>query len=138
MGKRILAFLVITVFAGVLPVSADFGHEGTDTRCLDCHVMLPFEGVPLLFHTDISAICSSCHQDFTCAPKTGKGFFTHPVSVVPSFKIPDDMPLDAEKRISCITCHVYHQGKIAREEHYPFLLRRPLNEKFCFTCHGKM
>ncbi len=133
-------FLSSCIIAGVLNASwlfADEDHHLAEIRCLDCHVTLPFEGVPLLFHTDTSAICLNCHTTFQCKSKLQEKSFSHPVDVFPSIKIPADMPLDAKKGMGCITCHFYHDGPYGPDVSYEHLLRRPVGEKFCTTCHDK-
>lgn len=93
-------FLYCCIIASVLNASWLFAvtdHDSSEIRCLNCHVTLPFEGVILLFHTDTSAICLNCHSSYPCKSQAGEKAFAHPVAVVPSFKIPPDMPLDLEK-----------------------------------------
>ena len=133
--------LYCCITAGVLHASwlfaADTNHDSSELRCLDCHVTLPFEGVPLLFHVDTSAICLNCHRSYPCEAQSGKKGFTHPVAVVPSFEIPTDMPLDLQKSMGCITCHFFHDGSYGPDVIYEFQLRRPIGPNFCYTCHGK-
>ncbi len=134
------AFWYCCLIAGVLHASWLFAatdHDSSGTRCLNCHVTLPFEGVPLIFHTDTSAICLNCHSSYPCQSQSGGKGFIHPVAVVPSFKIPVDMPLDLENGMGCITCHYFHDGPYGPDVVNEFLLRRPQGPNFCFTCHGK-
>lgn len=133
-------FLWSCVIVGVLHASllyAGTDHDSSPIRCLNCHVTLPFEGVSLLFHTDTSALCLNCHNTYQCKSQPEEKFFSHPVAVRPSFKVPVDMPLDVEQGMGCITCHFYHDGPYGPDVSYTYLLRRPLGANFCFTCHGR-
>lgn len=133
---RLIVFLCsIIAVCVVTPVAAFPAHDSSAARCLDCHVSLPFEGVPLSFYEDIPVICSQCHDAFPCTAKSGSGIFGHPVRVIPSMELPKDMVLDVKGRMSCITCHVYHEGKKAEEDMNFFYLRRPPGMRFCYACH---
>lgn len=138
MKKVGISFLLLAGIFSSYPAIASHSHDGNGMRCLECHVFLPFEGVPLLFHSDINSICSGCHASYHSSLKAENRGFSHPVSIVPSFKIPKDMPLDSEKRIGCMTCHVYHEEKKAFEDLQPFLLRRPPGLTFCYACHKEL
>ncbi len=138
---RVLLSLMVTGFLCITSVallSASEGHDGGKVRCFSCHVTLPLENRPVVFHEDIAAICSGCHESFPCKPDGENSYFNHPVNVAPSFAIPDDMPLDKEKKMSCMTCHVFHYKKKAGEDLFPSLLRRSPGVQLCFTCHGRM
>jgi len=121
-----------------LPVMAFPAHDKTDVRCLDCHVSLPFEAVALSFHDDIPATCSRCHEDFPCSVISVSDGFRHPVGVTPSMTVPKDMVLDIKGRVSCITCHVFHEGNKSVVDMNDFYLRRPPGMRFCYACHEKL
>ncbi|MBC8318077.1 MAG: hypothetical protein H8E41_09230 [Desulfobulbaceae bacterium] len=132
-------FLFAALFVcGPLSAIAFPVHDTTDVRCLDCHVSLPFEGVVLSFHEDIPDTCTRCHDDFPCSAHSVGGEFLHPVGVKPTMVIPKDMVLDVNGKVSCITCHVFHEGKKAKEDMNSFYLRRPPGMRFCYACHRKL
>ncbi|MBI5559116.1 MAG: hypothetical protein HY885_15930 [Deltaproteobacteria bacterium] len=129
--------LIALFFSGSM-VFAAAPHDDGRTRCLDCHVTLPLKGAPLLFHVDIHDVCAKCHKNYSCSHESAGGDFQHPVSVVPSFKMPADMPLDEKNRMGCITCHHFHDANMTEADRPPYLLRRPPGPAFCVTCHGKL
>ncbi|MFZ5771721.1 MAG: cytochrome c3 family protein [Thermodesulfobacteriota bacterium] len=118
--------------------SAAAPHDDAPVRCLDCHVSLPRQRASLRFHGDIRDICLGCHAASSCKPRHASGGFRHPVSVVAPFPVPADMPLDEQKRIGCITCHLFHEGNRAGGDLPAWLLRRPSGPAFCTTCHRKL
>ena len=136
--KYIFIFCFVMFAWNILPVMAFPVHDGADVRCLDCHISLPFEEVELSFHNDIPEICSRCHSDYPCSMNSASGAFSHPVTVKPSMMVPKDMVLDVEGQLSCITCHVFHERKKAREDMNSFYLRRPPGMRFCYACHKKL
>lgn len=135
--KNVLAFCIVfgMVLGSHLVYAA--GHSGGEVRCLDCHVSLPFENRPIRLHAGISALCLGCHGRFPCNPEGKESYFSHPLDVVPDFEIPADMPLDSEKKIGCMTCHIFHYEKKESADLQPSLLRRTPGIKLCFSCHGK-
>ena len=137
--KYLLSVLWLAVLAcNAVPAMAFPFHDKAEVRCLDCHVSLPFEGVILIFHEDIVSICSRCHDSFPCNEEFAGGMSNHPVDIKPTMQIPEDMVLDAEGQISCITCHVFHERKRTREDMNAFYLRRPPGMRFCYACHEKL
>ena len=136
------SFAVIVIISFVwliaMPVFAYPVHDdNSDTRCLDCHVSLPFEGIELAFHEDTSDICSKCHNRFSCVVSHGTQGLPHPINIQPTMIIPEDMVLDVKGQVSCITCHVFHEGKKTVEDMNLFYLRRPPGMRFCYACHKK-
>jgi hypothetical protein len=134
-------FLLLLIFTGAFGGSspaAAAAHDDAAIRCLDCHATVPLAGVAGRFHGDLPAICLQCHKnDFCTHDATGRSF-RHPMSIVPSGRIPADMPLDAEKKIGCITCHLFHDGEWAALDLHPYRLRRPPGPAFCVTCHERL
>ena len=126
------AFILTTQQASAFPY-----HDNSGARCLDCHVSLPFDGVTLSFYEDIENVCSQCHKITSHSGEAGKGEGSHPVGVIPKFAVPRDMLLDIKGQMSCITCHVYHEGTKSVDDMNPFYLRRPPGVKFCLACHKK-
>jgi len=71
--------------------------------------------------------CAECHPDERIA--------SHPVGVVPSMAVPNDLPLDDKGRIACFTCHRDH-GDIEATGNGLRSLRRPTVSRLCHSCHG--
>jgi hypothetical protein len=138
MRQGVLLFLIC---AGCFGVSARAGagpHDAAGLRCLDCHTAIPMPGVAPRFHRDVHDICLQCHLDNFCTHDPAGRGFRHPVAVVPSVRIPADMPLDAERKINCMTCHLFHDGEWAALDLHPYRLRRPPGPAFCVTCHERL
>ncbi len=124
------ALFLLIVFAGN---AAAFHDEIGKTRCLDCHTVLPFKHIPHTFQTGTGDVCRRCHTNFHA-----KNGIAHPVEALPSMKIPPDMPLDIEGRMTCITCHFYHPASPPPADGpRAFILRRPGGRTFCYSCHKK-
>ena len=96
--------------------------------CIVCHVAKPpqAEGqrrpVELRFGGDVVALCSSCHQGYR---------HMHPVKIAlaPDMKSPEDLPLDREHRITCVTCHdVMEREGVHRK-------RKIAGKQLCLNCH---
>ncbi len=104
-------------------------HARKDRKaCIVCHVSAPAEGsVPakennLRFSGDLVALCSSCHESYK---------HMHPVkiAVAPDMKSPEDLPLDRDGKITCITCHdVMEASGVHRR-------RRIVGRALCLNCH---
>lgn len=84
--------------------------------CLDCHK----EKDSKELRSGINELCLKCHPLSTQRD--------HPVDIKGSI-IPDNLPLDREGKITCITCHEPH-GKTKEEK----LLRMQFNT-LCRECH---
>lgn len=104
-------------------------HGRKDTKsCLVCHISAPSEGaVPgrdsgLKFGGDIVTICSSCHTGYR---------HMHPVkiAVAPDMKSPEDLPLDKDGKITCITCHDVMEGIGVHRK------RKLVGRQLCLNCH---
>ena len=114
-------------------------HDDTSkTKCLDCHVTLPFDRSKLSYTETVGSICRKCHQQFPCNPESADEGFSHPIEVQPTMSVPIDMPLDEKGRLSCITCHSYHAEFWDSEYNTEFLLRRSKGPTLCYTCHKKL
>lgn len=97
--------------------------------CLVCHTAQPGAvkaGVrresKLKFGGDVVALCSSCHSTYS---------HMHPVkiAVAPDMKSPDDLPLDKDGKITCITCHDVMEGHgINRKKVFT-------GKALCLNCH---
>ena len=98
-----------------------------NSACPSCHLGDPKTNGRNIAH-DINRICLDCHArpDST----------SHPVGMVPSMKVPEDLHLDWRGRLSCASCHDVHQQGADGHARYPALLRRPQGGRpFCAACH---
>ena len=129
---RARGFITIFALTAILfPAAVHSQHnEIGNTRCLDCHVTLPFNPEKLSFHDDIEGVCRRCHEN-----DHAKSRLSHPVGVRPTMEIPADMPLDRRGQLSCITCHTFHADWRPAVDDNPSLLRRPDGKTFCYYCH---
>jgi len=97
--------------------------------CVECHVAIPAEGssprkeTNLRFGGDIVALCSSCHAKYR---------HMHPVKIAlsPDMKSLEDLPLDRDGKITCITCHDVMEG------HGVVRKRRMVGRALCLNCHA--
>jgi len=108
----------------------DNPHGSKDPKvCLVCHISTPPEGSSprkennLRFGGDVLALCSSCHREYR---------HMHPVkiAVAPDMKSPEDLPLDKDGKITCITCHDVMEG------HGVVRKRRIVGKALCLNCHA--
>lgn len=129
--------LLLILAAIVMPPSLALAiHDDPgDTQCLDCHQTLPFDRKKLAYTEDIGTTCKKCHPTFPCGSGNNTDSFSHPLEVTPSMAIPQDMPLTAEGKMTCITCHSYHAEFWDAEYNNESLLRRTKGMKLCHTCH---
>jgi len=105
-------------------------HGQKDPKaCVKCHVDVPAEGSSpgkesnFRFGGDMVALCSSCHAKYR---------HMHPVkiSLSPDMKSPEDLPLDKDGKITCLTCHDVMEGHgVARR-------RRMVGKALCLNCHA--
>lgn len=131
-------FAILILLGLILPLPALAVHDDQgDTKCLDCHLTLPFDREKLAYIDETDAACRKCHQDFPCNDKQPDNAFSHPIEVVPSMPVPRDMPLTESGKISCITCHSYHAEFWDAEYNTESLLRRSKGMPLCHTCHKK-
>ncbi len=102
------------------------GLKSSDS-CIVCHIKAPSEAAGqrstgLRFGGDIVALCSSCHDGYR---------HMHPVKIAisPDMKKPEDLPLDANGMITCITCHdVMEKVGVHRK-------RKVTGRHLCLNCH---
>jgi len=108
---------------------AENPHVRKDQKsCIVCHVSRPAEGSTpmrennLRFGGDIVALCSSCHDGYK---------HMHPVriAVAPDMKSPEDLPLDRDGKITCITCHDAMEASGVHRR------RRLVGRALCLNCH---
>ncbi|MBI4649909.1 hypothetical protein HY745_01155 [Candidatus Desantisbacteria bacterium] len=105
------------------------------THCKACHLTEPKaddarDKVDFKYKGNFIALCNSCH---------GASANIHPVDIVPpvDMKVPADLPLNKEGKITCITCH--DAGFVNRSVKY--LIRGGENfaevNELCYRCHEK-
>ncbi len=110
---------------------AENPHAGKDRQaCIVCHVSAPAEGSRparennLRFGGDIVALCSSCHDGYR---------HMHPVKIAmaPDMKSPEELPLDRDGKITCITCHDAMEASGVHRR------RRIVGRALCLNCHDE-
>lgn len=136
--KRYIFFYVLLVICLQGNPALAIHDDTSKTKCLDCHVTLPFDRNKLSYTETVGSICRQCHQQFPCGAASANEGFAHPIDVKPTMSIPIDMPLDEKGRLSCITCHSYHAEFWDSEYNTEFLLRRSKGPTLCYTCHKKL
>ncbi|MBF8257898.1 MAG: MULTIHEME CYTC protein [Actinobacteria bacterium] len=103
------------------------GRKSSD-GCIVCHTQAPSEvagqrpAAGLKFGGDIIALCYSCHDGYR---------HMHPVkiAIAPEMKRPEDLPLDRNGKITCITCHdVMEKAGVHRK-------RKVTGRNLCLNCH---
>jgi len=155
MNSRLRALLVLAAFPAAAVAQAD-PHEIFDLAptpfCTDCHRQLPalypsnqrhsIQPDQAAFRVDGNSMCESCHDSHDM----------HTVGVVIEFPTPQDLPLDSERKITCLTCHYAH-GRLKSDRpwaavsfldrmlnhddmHKSYLLRRNNSSgELCLVCH---
>lgn len=76
----------------------------------------------ILLNKPLQELCVSCHQD-----RVGKG--EHKVGIRPQMPV-EGLPLDADGKMTCITCHDPHDTK-----GFGMLLRARGFNEICKKCH---
>jgi predicted CXXCH cytochrome family protein len=128
----IILAALLTAFS---PSAKDAAHEGLLTvRCLDCHDHLPLGGTRPTLRDEAGDVCISCHQRYHGADEIR----SHPVTGVPSLRVPPDMVLDSKGGMTCITCHNFHGEYRDENGKKRFYLRRSPGRTFCYSCHKKL
>lgn len=70
--------------------------------------------------------CAACHQM--------DPLFSHPVNVMPTMKVPQDLPLQGG-RLTCTTCHDPMAHSRAGQTHDPLLRQAASATTLCARCH---
>jgi predicted CXXCH cytochrome family protein len=124
--RRAAIFFIPVAILGLAAVLRSQAVDPHNSGCPACHRGVPKPGLPLL-SLDINRVCTDCHAQ-SKSP-------SHPVGMVPSMAVPDDLHLDARGRVTCVTCHDIHQQGSGHAP-YAALLRRPqAGRPFCTACH---
>lgn len=125
-----MLLLVVSAAAENKQGRMDNPHVRGDSKtCIVCHLSTPREGsLPakesnLQFRGDIVALCSSCHATYR---------HMHPVkiAVAPNMKSPENLPLDKDGKITCITCHDVMEAMDVHRK------RRLVGRELCLNCHA--
>lgn len=131
-----MTLLIATLFAAVAAVSPGDragAHDGPNpVRCIECHTRLPLAGADAPLRSGAGDWCLYCHTRFH-----GDELGSHPVSRIPSMRVPPDMLLDENGRMGCITCHRFHGKDEDEDGRKLYYLRRTQGRDFCFSCHRK-
>jgi hypothetical protein len=128
-GALALSLAVPGESAGQREKGGESPHGRKDNKsCIVCHIARPPEsegqrrGVDLKFGGDIVLLCSSCHEGYR---------HMHPVKIAlaPDMKTSEDLPLDRNHRITCVTCHdVMEKEGVHRK-------RKVSGRQLCLNCH---
>lgn len=125
-----LAAAVSAGEAGKKAAPADSPHGRKDEKaCIACHLSVPKAGSRpgkegnLRAGGDIVTMCGSCHGEYR---------HMHPVkiAVAPDMRNPENLPLDRNGKITCITCHDVMQGAGVHRT------RRAEGRGLCLNCHA--
>jgi hypothetical protein len=126
------SIILATVLAAASPNNNDVGHNSIqDMPCIECHEHLPFTKGDQALRKEVGDSCVACHPRHHGTDKMR----SHPVNALPSMSIPPDMRLDAQGRITCITCHAFHGEYQDEKNEKRQYLRRTRGKIFCFSCH---
>lgn len=127
--------VILIVALAVSPSGKEPGHNGPlKVSCIECHTRLAFLGGAPPLRSDVGDLCVKCHQR-----RHGiDAMRAHPLSAVPSMRVPPDMLLDSKGRIGCVTCHAFHGEYRDENGEKRFYLRRTPGKVFCFSCHKKL
>jgi predicted CXXCH cytochrome family protein len=129
----IFCTLIFTYIIVLSLLKTDDVHN-FEGKCNDCHINIPKgnKGETHIFIKSITQICLDCHNL--------SNIISHPVDIIPSMIVPEDLHLDWEGRITCATCHDIHQKKRKSlfGKGYYFLRRVETGRAFCESCHYKI
>ena len=127
----ILVSLFVLTLAASPAGSAGPHDEQRSVRCIECHTRLPLAGRDAPLRSETALFCEGCHRQHHGSQGT-----SHPMGVVPTMQIPSDMVLDEAGKLSCFTCHRFHDDTTVDSGEKTYYLRRPPGRDFCFSCHS--
>jgi predicted CXXCH cytochrome family protein len=108
-------------------------HDFTEAECPSCHAATPVKGrsETLVMKASVSYLCLRCH------PVMGETI-SHPVEIVPvEARLPQDLPLSRDGRMTCSTCHDIHAAPVSAFGTATYFLRRSVaGSAFCSACHA--
>jgi predicted CXXCH cytochrome family protein len=128
--KIFLIGLLIIILVVIGYALYESPHDFSVEECKGCHKGVPQKGQksPLPMIGKIRTLCSRCHSNIVRT-------YSHPDEVLPvNTRVPADMPLSVEKKVTCATCHDIHStAEWSKKVH---LLRRTVTGiEFCSVCH---
>ena len=97
-----------------------------NTGCTRCHASDPEDGDTESFLASINILCLACHDDVD-----HPGGIRHTVTLKAGMSVPGSLPLGAERRITCATCHDPHLDSPAGHR----LRGGKEPTAFCLRCH---
>ncbi len=111
-------------------------HEFDQVGCTHCHIVVPGQGRILqhnVFRKNIDDLCQECHA------ASLEDNINHRVGIRPSMKVPEDLHLNENGEISCITCHDPHTEYVGSKtgNRTWFLRRQMLKRELCIACHAE-
>lgn len=131
--KFFYALFLLIILAAMGYALFDSPHEFSAEECKSCHAGMPQPGQksPLPMIGRVRTLCSRCHSNVVKK-------YSHPDEVAPNkARVPADMPLSAEKKLTCATCHDIHTS--LEWSKMVSLLRRPVTGmEFCSICHEEI
>ena len=151
--RVVLGIILLGSFCTFLSQAQDIEEN---LKCLGCHENVLIQETIYKHSPFIQQNCIICHltpeespedtnhenklsspedlgidRCYNCHPNEKLGV-SHPVGVYPSerIQIPEELPMGADNKLLCITCHIPHGS----DEEY--LGRKPVSAQLCITCHG--
>ncbi len=132
----IISSIILAAFLAAPSANIDdAGHDGLQKiHCGECHKHLPFTSGDPALRDEVSGPCVACHQRHH-----GTDIMrSHPITAPAPMRIPPDMLLDSQGRITCITCHAFHGEYRDENNEKRYYLRRTGGKTFCFSCHKSL
>lgn len=129
-GIAAAGIFFVILYSSSRPLKHDFTGQ-----CTMCHEEIPKKGTPLhevKLKSSPEKLCDACHQMNMNA--------SHPVGVKPNKPIAMQSYLDAQGRLTCLTCHDVHKENkdIYGDNELKGLLRGHASGRaFCYTCHNE-
>lgn len=127
--KLILGAAIVCVAAlGAAYVYSQWSsYHNFEGRCLECHLNVPKGGEePGIFLRNMTGMCTECHKD---ALKV-----SHPVDMLPTMKVPSEMPLDWRGAVTCLSCHFAHKDGFGPQH----IRVKASGAGLCVQCHGEV
>lgn len=111
-------------------------HDFKQVDCTHCHVLVPGQGRVMqrnVFRKDIDDLCQECHA------ASLEDNLNHRVGIRPSMKVPQDLHLNENGEISCVTCHDPHAEYVSSKTgNRTWFLRRQMQKReLCIACHAE-
>jgi len=139
-GRTFICAVILVLAGSVRVAGRNAQNDATvhhfEMACDNCHNinhnMTEHVSEMGALNGNINTLCTQqgCH-DFDRS-------LNHPVGLVPHGNVPDDMPLDNNSRITCLTCHDERNASDDSAGHrsgYDKMLRRPSVTELCAACH---